>query len=111
MRTRTTLAAVGLLLALTACSSGQDAPPPTTTPSSAPPSLSADDIAQQCADALYQRVQATQGEVPSEPRPPECAPLSDAEYLDAYMASLEVANDASLDERQDEREDAEQQDQ
>lgn len=107
---RLTLAAAGLLLTLTACSSGGE-PQPAKTATTTAPSLSADEIAQQCADALHQRVTSTQGEVPFEPTPAPCAPLSDSEYLDAYTAAIEVANQAGLDERQAEREEAEQQDQ
>lgn len=115
MRTRTAAAAATLLAAtLTACSgaSGDADPVKTVTITAAPsPAPAAEDTTQACYDALYERAATAAGEVAFEPTPAPCAQLGDSEYLEAYMASLQAANEAALEERQRQRDEAEQQDQ
>lgn len=99
MRTRTTgLAIVVVLLAsLAGCSSDDPDPAPTATVTataapSATPSLSKQEIAQQCADAVAERAKESTGEVQMDPPPAPCESLSDSEYLEAYYDALSKLN-------------------
>jgi hypothetical protein len=51
-------------------------------------------------DAVAEIAKQSAGEVPSEPTPTPCAPLSDSEYLDAYMDGIMQSNRDALEERQ-----------
>lgn len=118
MRTRTTTVTVLAVLALTltACSSddGDDSAKPaassstaSTTPSTGP-SLSADEIKQQCTDAVAEAAPQWEdwnfntGAWQDDPRTPtECLPLADEKnpprgnraFMDALIDGLEMADD------------------
>ncbi|MEU7240310.1 hypothetical protein [Streptomyces sparsogenes] len=94
--------AVGLLLAGCGSSNSNDKPAPRTTVATTPakPTLSKVEVAKQCAAAIAKRPADDAGEIPSEPTPEPCKPLSDSEYLDAYMDGIHQANEAAQDEFQ-----------
>lgn len=97
MHRRPIAAAALLLAALTACSSSSGDPKPVPTVTvTASPSLSKEQAAKACVDALTERAMESQGEVPFDPTPAPCAPLSDSEYLDAYYDGLSEANRRGL---------------
>jgi predicted component of type VI protein secretion system len=94
---RTRLLAVALLLAaVTACSSGGDAEPVKTVTATASPSPDKAQVTADCVDAVAERAKESEGEVPFDPTPAPCAPLSDSEYLDAYYDGLAQANKDAL---------------
>jgi hypothetical protein len=106
MRTRTTTAAAVLLTAVLTGCSGSGAEPAESTvsaPTSIGPSLDKAQVTQACVDAVAEIARQSAGEVPSEPTPAPCAPLSDSEYLKAYMDGIFAANRDVLDERQRQR--------
>lgn len=104
MRIRTFTAGVALLAAAAAgCSSGGNAEPTPTKTVTATPSLSKEQVTAACVEAATERAKAAAGEVPFDPTPAPCAPLSDSEYLDAYMDGISEANRSGLEERQRER--------
>lgn len=103
MRTTTTLAVTGaLLLALTGCTSSRDAKPveTVTATTTASPSVDKARVTQACMDAVAEIPADESGEVPSEPTPAACAPLSDSEYLDAYMDGIIQGNREGIAERE-----------
>lgn len=101
MRTTATLVVTGaLLLALTGCASSGDAKPVETVTTTASPSVDKARVTQACMDAVAEIPADENGEVPSEPTPAACAPLSDSEYLDAYMDGIAQANRAAIAERE-----------
>jgi len=119
MRTRTTTTAgilAVLALTLTACGSSDDAsgdtkPTPATSSTATPstePSLSADEIKQQCTDAVAEAAPGwddwnfNTGAWQDDPRTPsECLPLADEKnpprgnraFMDALIDGLEMADD------------------
>ncbi|MET7763004.1 hypothetical protein ABZS86_03405 [Streptomyces sp. NPDC005355] len=107
MRTHTTNAAavVATTLLLTGCSTsdGRDKPTPAGASASATEAaLSKAEIIRRCVDAIADRAAATKGgAVRSEPVPKPCVPLSDADYLDAYLEGLHQATRAAQDQSQD----------
>ena len=101
-RAAATAAALLLAAGATACSSS-DSPEPTRTAQTtvtAPAPLSKAEQTQQCVDAVASLTPNEAGEVPSEPTPAPCAPLTDSEYLDAYMDGIAQSNKAGQDELQ-----------
>lgn len=98
---RTTLAAITAagLLALTGCSSADDAKPaPTvTTTVTATPTLSAAEQTQACVEAIADTITARpedfDPETDSDPKPAECDTVPEDEYLDAYMDGLQLSNE------------------
>lgn len=104
MRTRTAITAVLLTAALAGCSSGDAEPKETVTATTTvSPSPDKAQVTQACVEATTERAKAAAGEVPFDPTPAPCAPLSDSEYLDAYMDGISEANRSGLEERQRER--------
>lgn len=115
MRTRLTAATLGtaLLLAGTGCSSDSE-PKPTPTKTvtvTATPTLSKAELTQQCTDAVALLPAGDDGSVPFEPVPTECAALAENEYLDAYMDGINQGNRDALQDRQDARDEAAENDQ
>lgn len=114
-RTATTLAAV--LLGLSGCSSGSEPGPTVTVTATAAesPKLSKAEQTQLCVDAVADVISSRPAdfdpETSDDPKPTECSHLSDSEYLDAYMEGLLGSNRAALEERQRQRDEAEQRDQ
>ncbi|MET8014041.1 hypothetical protein ABZU86_32545 [Streptomyces sp. NPDC005271] len=113
MRTHSTAAAAVVAtttLLLTGCSavggSNDKRVPPGAPASAVEAGLSKAEITQRCVDAIVERAAATRGgAVRSSPVPKPCTPLSDDEYLDAYMDGLhEAQKDAreKLDDRTEE---------
>lgn len=99
MRIRTTIAAAAVAaLLLVGCSSsdnGKDKPgktPATTAATTKTPALSKAEVTRRCVNAIADRAANANGEVPSQPIPESCRPLSDDEYLDAYMEGIHQAN-------------------
>ncbi|MGW1492576.1 hypothetical protein [Streptomyces sp. NPDC002402] len=105
MRTRTIAAAAtaAALLALTGCSNAGDAEPAktVTATTTASPALSKAEQTQQCVDAVADVATDSEGTstdgVPFEPTPAPCLPLSEHDYLDAYMDGIMQHNRANLD--------------
>jgi hypothetical protein len=114
MRTITAAAAAALALALTACgsSNGDDqaetAPSTATATPTATPSLSQDEIAAACSEAVAEAApgwddwNVSPGGWQDDPRTPEvCLGLADEEnpprgnraYMDAFREGLEMADD------------------
>lgn len=94
MRTRTLEAAavIAITLLLTGCSGDGDAGDK-GKPSGTPAAAEKAEVTQRCVDAIADRAAAHKGgAVRSHPVPGPCARLSDADYLDAYMAGLEQAH-------------------
>lgn len=114
MRTRTTTAALiaAGLLALTGCSSSEPAPAPTV---SAAPTLSAEQVAAQCTDALaeaiYNRPDDFDPDTDTDPQPAECDALPEDQYLDTYMDALRQSNERGRQDLQDQIDEAAEQDQ
>lgn len=101
MRTRYLAAAAitAALLALTACSSPQAKPAPAPTVTvTATPSLSQAQHRALCVDAVADLEPNANGEIPSEPVPTECQPLSERDYIDAYMRGILQRNQENIDE-------------
>lgn len=120
MHARFTAAAIttAVLLALVGCSSdGSDAKPsPTKTVTVTPtPALSKAEVTQQCIDAVAvvidQRPPDFDPETEEDPQPTECDSLTDSEYLDAYMDGVSQRNLDAIQEREDQREEAAENDQ
>lgn len=88
-----------LLVTLTGCTKTNPAPAATEAAPAA--TLSHAQVTRQCIDAVAALpAEPSSGEVPSEPVPLDCLPLSDSEYLDAYMRGIRQANQANRDELQ-----------
>ncbi|SDN18057.1 hypothetical protein [Streptomyces wuyuanensis] len=120
MRRTTTAALTAVLFALSGCSSsGSDAEPgPTVTATATvtePPALSEAEQTQLCVDAVADVISSRPAgfdpETGEDPKPAECNHLSESDYLDAYMEGLFKSNEAALEERQRQRDEAELRDQ
>jgi len=104
---RTRKAAFAILLTLAAftagCSSSTDNKPSKTdsTTLSATPTVDQAAARQACVDAVAKLPAGENGEVPSEPVPDECATLSQADYLKAYVDGIEQSNQQGRDTLQD----------
>jgi len=95
---------LALALATAGCSSNStdDKPSkPTTAAASSTPTIDQAAARQACVDAVAAIPADDNGEVPSEPIPDECASLSQADYLDAYMDGIEQSNQEGRDALQD----------
>ncbi|MEW2578384.1 hypothetical protein [Streptomyces syringium] len=97
---RPTVAALcaALLITLTGCTKTNPAPAATEAAPAA--TLSHAQVTKQCIDAVAARSAEQTGETQFEPVPLDCLPLSDSEYLDAYMRGIRQANQANRDELQ-----------
>ncbi|MFI0825711.1 hypothetical protein ACH4Q7_14785 [Streptomyces roseolus] len=103
MRTKTITSLAGtaallLALTLTACSSTPPASPPpaTTTAAATTPAATAADrqaCVEAIADVIDQRPADFDPETDSDPEPPECAGIPEAESLDVYMEGLKLRNE------------------
>lgn len=92
-RTTVAVSAALILGGLASCTSSSEPAPATTKTVTTTPKFSKAEITQQCVDAVAQRATTDEsGEVASEPTPAPCAPLSDSEYLDAYMDGIHQIN-------------------
>ncbi|MFD7237710.1 hypothetical protein ACFWAT_20700 [Streptomyces syringium] len=97
MRTTAAICAVALAT-LTGCT--EKRPAPAATDAAPAHTLSRAQVGQQCVDAIANRATKQTGNMPFEPAPHACLPLSDSEYLDAYMRGLRQHNQAGRDELQ-----------
>lgn len=106
----TTVALAAAVVLLTGCTSSSEQPtePATSAPAASEPALTQAEITEQCVDAIAERAaNTTDAEVPSDPTPKPCTPLSDSDYLDAYMDGIQQANEAARERLQEEIEGAE----
>jgi len=98
MRLTPITATAGLLLTLTltACSSSEEPatkPAPTTTTASPTTTADAEAAAQACSNAVYNTILNTPTtDATSLPKPPECATISDADYLETVLAVVQQQN-------------------
>ncbi|MFI8942712.1 hypothetical protein [Streptomyces syringium] len=99
MRPTAAALCAALLITLTGCT--KTSPAPAATEAAPAATLSHAQVTKQCIDAVAARpAEPSSGEVPSEPTPAPCAPLTDGEYLDAYLRGIRQANEAGRDELQ-----------
>ncbi|MFD3512479.1 hypothetical protein [Streptomyces sp. NPDC058657] len=97
MRTHTIPAVALLLTALTACSGTTEPKSTPTVTVTATPTHDKAAVIKQCTDAVAEIPGGEGGEVPLEPTPGPCSPLTEAEYLDAYMEGISQGNKAATD--------------
>ncbi|MBP2583384.1 hypothetical protein J3A78_003862 [Streptomyces sp. PvR006] len=110
MRTRhlATALAASLLAALTACGTTPEPDRPAATTTAAPTSSAPADTeaaAQACTDAVYAAVQDAKT-ADDLTRPPECADMSEDEYLDTVLAVVQQSNKTGQDDLRKAIEDA-----
>lgn len=106
MRIKPIVATASLLLALTACGAASNPPArpsdkqgaEASTATTTPAGTTADRQAciEAIADVIDQRPDDFDPENDSDPKPDECAAITEDDYLDAYMDGLQLRNDRAV---------------